>query len=308
MNASTSQPRRAALPRANGLVVAAIELVKQAGSGWINDNAFRFSASLAYYTVVSLAPLVVITVGVLGAIFGAGGRDQFLGQVQGLVGEEGAQAVRLVLDNARSASAGIVASMLGVIAFFAGYLGVFFELQAGLNNMWRLSPRPNLGVAATIRKLLLSFGMLAVFGFLLLVSLFVTAGLAALNQAMTSWQPELLVLWQLVNIAVSFAAFTFMFAFIFKYVPDVRIDWNDVWIGAASTALLFMIGKEMIGLYLGKSGIASSYGAAGSVVVLLLWVYYSALILFFGAEITKEFAERFGSKIRADETAVKADA
>lgn len=272
----------------------------EAWNDFTRHNAYRFAAALAFYTVISLSPLVLIVVSALGLLFGQdAAQQQFVGQIEQLVGHEGAQAVKLVLENAREQSSGIIAMVLGLVAFIMGYIAVFFELQAGLNTMWGLSPGPNLGIWATLRKFLVSFGMLAVFGFLLLVSLFVSSVLSALNEYLAAWQPNLVVLWHVLNVALSFAVALLLFAVIYKYIPDVRIAWRDVWVGASITAVLFMIGKVLIGIYLGRSGVASSYGAAGSVVVILLWVYYSSLILFFGAELTQVYANHFGSKIRA---------
>lgn len=274
-------------------------LGQEVWSDFTAHNAYRFAAALAFYTVASLSPLVVIAVSVLGLIFGReSAQQQFVGQVEQLIGQEGAHAVKMVLDNAQNQSTGVTALILGILAFVMGYMAVYFELQAGLNTMWGIFPGPNLGFWVTLRKFVLSFGMLAVFGFLMLVSLFASAVLAGLNQYLSSWQPGLVFFWQVLNIAISFVVALLLFALIFKYIPDVRIDWSDVWVGASITAVLFLVGKVLIGVYLGNSGVASSYGAAGSVVVVLLWVYYSALILFLGAELTQAYANHFGSKIR----------
>jgi len=279
----------------------AVLLFKEAGGDWLTHNAFRFGASLAYFTVISLAPLVVITVSVLGLIFGAEAANaQFVGQAEALLGEQGAEAIRLVLSNAQSQSQGILATVLGVVAFLVGYTAVFFELQAGLNTMWDVNPAPQLGLWGTVQKYFLSFAMLGMFGFLLLVSLLVSSGLHTVDDYLNNWQPGLIVLWQDLNLLVSLAVAALLFAFMFKYIPDVQIAWRDVWVGAAITALLFALGKVLIGLYLGNAGIASSYGAAGSLVVLLIWIYYSAAILFFGAALTRAFASRLSSKIKPD--------
>ncbi len=273
--------------------------VKDAGAAWYGHSAFRFGAALAYYTVVSLAPLVLITVAILGLIFGhEQAQAQFQQQIQQVVGEDAGKAFSLVLRNApKSQASGIVATVLGVIAFLGGYTGVFFELQSALNILWDIPPGPNQGFWASVRKMALSVGVMGVIGFLLLVSLAASAALSAVSDLFSPQDQGLLFLWRALNFLLSLGIVTVLFALVFKLLPDAHIAWGDVWIGALSTAVLFIVGKFAIGEYLGRSGVASSYGAAGSIIVLLLWVYYSALILFFGAELTRVYANRFGSKV-----------
>jgi membrane protein len=273
--------------------------LKDAAISWYNHNAFRFGASLAFYTVVSLAPLVLITVSILGLVYDQNSaRQQLEGQVHEMVGEQGGRAVSLVLRNAPQRHAtGIICTILGIIAFLGGFTGVFFELQSALNILWEIPPGPNQSFRASLKKMVFSLAVMGVIGFLLLVSLIVSAGLSAMDEYLNSWQPGFVLLWQAVNFLVTLAVITLLFALIFKYLPDAYIAWSDVWIGAFSTAVLFSIGRFAISEYLGHSGVASSYGAAGSIIVLLLWVYYSALILLFGAELTRVYANRFGAKV-----------
>lgn len=276
------------------------DLLKDAAVAWYAHNPFRYAAALAFYTVISLAPLVVVAVGVAGLVFGGAdaARDQLLAQLSDLVGDQGAAAVRIVLDNAQNQNAGIASTVIGVGAFLAAVVAVYFEIQAALNALWGIQPDPNQSLAKTLGKMFFSCGLIVVFGFLLLVSLVVSAALTAVDRSLMGWQPELVVLWQVINVLIGFGITLLLFALLFKYVPDADIAFRDVWVGAAATALLFTIGKVLIGLYLGQSGVASSYGAAGSIVVLLLWLYYSSLILFFGAELTQKYADRFGNRVR----------
>jgi membrane protein len=284
------------------------QLLKDAALGWWEHNAFRFGAALAYYSVVSLAPLMLLVVGVAQLVFGhAHARGHILGEIRSLIGPEGADAVQAVLENARQAESGIVPGILGAVALLIGVMAVVMELQSALNTVWGGTPGGNGEASGSTLKQARSLAVVLAVGFLLLTSLIVSAVLAALTEFLGSRQPGLTVLWHVLNVVLSFAVITLLFALMFKYLPDVRIAWNDLWPGAAVTALLFVVGKYAIGLYLGNSGIASAYGAAGSIVVVLVWVYYSALIFLFGAEITRAYARRFGSGIGKASGAVRAE-
>jgi membrane protein len=229
-------------------------------------------------------------------------------QVGGLVGSEGAGLIETMIQSAQQPGTGMVATILGVIGLLLGALGAFGQLQDALNTIWEVKPKPGGGVLAILRDRLLSLGMVLVVGFLLLVSLVVSAGLAAVGNFMAGLLPDSELLLQVLNFVLSFAVITVLFALMFKYLPDAKIAWGDVWIGAAITALLFTIGKVLIGLYLGNASVTSSYGAAGSLAVLLLWMYYSAQIFFLGAEFTQVYANRFGSRVVPAENAERVTA
>jgi membrane protein len=281
-----------------GLLMEAITSIQK-------HNAFRFAAALAFYTVVSLAPLVIVVVGVMGLFFGeTAARERLVQELGALVGSEGAAAVSLVLQNAQDQPTSIVATLVGIGAFFVALVGVYFELQAALNTTWGVAPKPDQSFLTTLRKMFLSFALMGVFGLLMLVSLAIGTVLSAVDQVLVNWQPELVLLWKTLNFLVSLGIALLVFALVFKFIPDVQISFSDVWVGAAITTVLFSVGRFLIGLYLGQSAVTSSYGAAGSIIVLLLWIYYTSLILFFGAELTRVYADRFGSKIRPAPDAV----
>jgi membrane protein len=269
-------------------------LFKRALAGWWNDNVPRLGASLAYYTLFALAPILVVAIGVAGLAFGADAvRGEVVGQIQGLVGRAGAEAVQAMLEGASKPRSNILATVIGTLTAFLGATGAFIELQTALNAIWRVQPRPGVSVRAFLAQRLISFGLVIGVGFLLLVSLLVSAALAAFNRYLGRIFPALTAVWEAGNVLVSLGVVTLLFAMVYKVLPDVRLRWRDVWIGSLVTAGFFSIGKQVIGLYLGTSTIASSYGAAGSVVVLLVWVYYSAQIVLLGAEFTRYYVERF---------------
>ena len=277
-------------------------MVKSAASAWIDDYAPSMGAALAYYTVFSIAPLLLIVIGIAGLVFGAdAARGAIFGQLQGMMGAEGAKAVEALLASANQTGKSVLATVVGFVVLLIGATTVFGELQDALDRIWRAPARDNAsGLWGLLRSRLLSFGMILGIGFLLMVSLVASAALTALGDwwapAFGGWE----LLAQAVNFAVSFAIVTAVFAMIYKIMPRVQIRWRDVWTGAAVTALLFTIGKSLIGLYIGKSGVASGYGAAGSLVVLLVWVYYSAQIFLMGAEFTWAYSHIFGSRKRVE--------
>jgi membrane protein len=279
-------------------------LLKNAAQEWSEDKASRLAAALSYYTIFSLAPLLVIVIAIAGLVFGQeAAQQELLAQIEGLVGEEGATAIQEMIAGASDTGDSILAAVIGFVLLLFGASGVFAQLQDAMNTMWEVKPKEGRGILAIVKDRILSFGMVLVIGFLLLVSLVLSAALAALSNFMAGLLPANEIIMQVISFAVSFAVISFLFALIFKYLPDAEVAWGDVWLGAIVTALLFTIGKELIGLYLGRSAVASTYGAAGSLVILLLWVYYSAQILFFGAEFTQVYANRFGSRIRPAEGA-----
>jgi len=277
-------------------------LIKGAVTAWIEDYAPSMGAALSYYTVFSLAPMLLIVISVAGLVFGAeAARGEIFGQLRGLMGTDAAKAVEDILTSVSKPTEGIAATLIGLVLLFIGATTVFGELQDALDRIWRAPARDKTGGWwGLIRARLLSFGMILGVGFLLIVSLVLSAVTAALGKwwsgAFGSWE----VLAQVVNLVVGYAFTTVGFALIYKIMPRVKIQWRDVWLGAAVTALLFTIGRFLIGLYIGKSGIASGFGAAGSLIIIFVWVYYSAQIFLLGAEFTWVYARTFGSMRELD--------
>ncbi len=275
----------------------ALALLRQAFTGWNDHNAPRLGASVSYYTLFSMAPLLIIAIGVAGLVFGEkAAQGQIQAQLAGLIGEQSSKAIEGVIQASRQTKAGILASVVAFVTLLLGATGVFVELKSALNDVWGAKPPPSAGVWGYVRTRLVSLAMVMAVGFLLMVSLVASAALAAIQGLFAGWMPGWdKLLWAL-NTLVSFAVITVLFALLLKYLPDTPVAWKDVWLGAALTAVLFNIGKTLIGLYLGKSSVASVYGAAGSLVVVIVWVYYAAQIFFFGAELTLAFAHRHGSR------------
>ncbi len=283
-----------------------IELLKNAGNEWVDDNASTLGAALAYYTIFSIAPLLVLAVSISGLAFGQkAAQGEITQQIEGMVGHQGAEAIQTMLQSANQPSAGAWATALGVVTLLIGASTVFGQLQFSLNTIWGVTTRPGRAVATIVRQRLLSFGMTLVIAFLLLVSLLLTAGLAAAQKFLSGYFPLLESAGMLITFLVSFVVITVLFALIFKLLPDVKIPWRLVWFGAAVTALLFSLGKQLIGLYLGRSAVASGYGAAGSLVIVLVWIYYSAQIFFFGAELTKVHARLSGAILEPSDHAMR---
>jgi membrane protein len=268
-----------------------------AASAWWADDCLRLGASIAYYTLFAIAPVLLMSIAIAGFVFGAEAvRGEIVGQIDHLIGREGAVAVQGLLEGASKRGAGVLATVIGAITFLFASTGAFLELQVALNTIWRVKPRPGGQLKAFVISRLESFGLVIGIGFLLLVSLTVSAALAALGTWLSSLSPENTTLWTIVNLLISTVVTTLLFAMLFKFLPDVKLKWNNVMTGAAVTAVLFNIGQLVIGWYLGQSSVASSYGAAGSVMVLLLWVYYSCQIVLFGAEFTRVWSARHGSR------------
>ncbi len=284
------------------------QVFKDAFQGFRDDKTTWYAAALSYYTVLSLAPLLLIAIAVAGTFFGEqAARGEIVEQVSNLIGTEGAQVIQTAIENADSPGGGsLVASVVSITVLLWGASRVFAQLQDALNTIWGVEKKPEKGVVMTFaRKRLLSFSMVLGIGFLLLVSLLVSALLNGLTKFMSGFLPGTDFLWMILNNAVSLGVITLLFAMIYKYLPDVRIAWGHVMVGALMTSLLFTLGKFAIGFYLGRSSFGSVYGAAGSLVVLLVWVYFSALIFFFGAEFTQAYTRRTGSAIVPDRHAVK---
>ena len=285
-------------------------VVKDTVAAWIDDYAPSMGAALSYYTVFSLAPMLLIVISVAGMVFGAeAARGEIFGQLRGLMGADAAKTVEDLLTSVSEPKEGIAATVIGLVLLLVGATSVFGELQDALDRIWRAPARDRSGgLLGLVRARLLSFGMILGVAFLLMVSLVAGAATAALGKwwsgAFGSWE----VLAQGVNIVLGFAVTTVGFAMIYKLMPRVKVQWRDVWLGAAVTALLFTIGRFLIGLYIGKSGIASGFGAAASLIVIFVWVYYSAQIFLLGAEFTWIYARTFGSKRDMPSTTMEAPA
>jgi membrane protein len=284
-------------------------IIKEAGQGWDRDGVSSLAASLAYYTLLSLAPLVVIAIAIAGFFFGEdAARDRIAVELGHVVGSQAALAIQEVVKRAQAPEAGIVSTVVGVVVLFVGASGVFGELQTSMDRVWNVKPKPGRGFLGMLKDRFLSFTMVLGVAFLLLVSTILTAALAAVGRYLGNALPGGEALWQLVNLVFSLATTALLFGLIFKIVPDIEIAWKDVWVGASVTSVLFTLGKFLIGFYLGKASVSSAYGAAGSLVVLVIWVYYSAQILLLGAEFTQAYAQHFGSRVKPSEDAMPADA
>lgn len=283
------------LPRSTSVVKAIWRLMRAAADGWFEHQASRTGAALAFYTVFSLAPVLTLSIAIAGFFFGdAAARGEIVDQIKGLIGQEGALAVQAALQNASKPGAGFIATVMSIGTLLIGASTALAELKSGLDQIWDVPPERRAGFWYFVRTRLLSFGLILALGFLLLVSLVISAALTALGRF---WGGEhvlsLLLSW--INFLFAFMLVAALFATIYKMLPSVRIAWRDVTIGSLVTALLFTAGKFAIGVYVGNSTVASTYGAAGSIIIILLWVYYSAQIMLFGAEFTRAFAYRYGS-------------
>jgi membrane protein len=278
-------------------------LLKDTFTDWNEDKAPRLAAALAYYTVFAIAPTLIIAIAVASLVF-EGAQEQIISQISALIGPQAGEAIQTLIENRQSDTSNIIATIVGIVTLIIAASGLFGQLQDALNTIWEVEPKPGQGILAILKQRFLSFTMVLGVGFLLLVSLVISAVLSAIGGALGGPPEEQTIVWQVINALVSFGVTTLLFALIFKVLPDVKVAWSDVWIGALATALLFSIGKFLISQYLATESTASSYGAAGALVLLLLWVYYSAQILFLGAEFTQVYAKAYGSKIEPAENAV----
>jgi membrane protein len=281
------------------------DLLKNTFTDWSEDKAPRLAAALAYYTVFAIAPILVIAIAVANMLGFSGAQDEIIGQVSGVVGQQAGEAIRTMVENrGQSNSTNILATLAGIVTLLVAATGLFGELQDSLNTIWEVQPKPNQGILATLKNRFFSFTVVLGVGFLLLVSLVISTVLSALGTTLFGPPESQTIIWKVVNFIVSFGVTTLLFALIFKMIPDVKIAWSDVWIGAVVTAALFTLGRFLIARYLATESTASSYGAAGALVLVLIWVYYSAQILFLGAEFTQVYAKTYGSKIQPAENAV----
>jgi membrane protein len=284
------------------------KILKDTFTEWGKDKVPRHGAALAYYTVLSLVPLLVVIIAIIGLIFGREvGQGYIVEQIAGLVGQQSAEAIKEMIQRASEPSTGIVATVLAGGTLLLGASAVFAQLQDSLNSIWGVEPKEGRGLWGLIRDRFLSVAALLGTGFLLLVSLVLSGALAAFGNWFGGWLPAPEIVLHLLEFLISLAVITGLFAMIFKVLPDARVAWSNVWIGAALTSLLFTIGKFAIGLYLGKTDVGSAYGAAGSLVIVLIWVYYSAQILLFGAEFTQVYANNVGAGIVPSDHAMVSD-
>ncbi|WP_188764725.1 YihY/virulence factor BrkB family protein [Emticicia aquatilis] len=277
-----------------------LRLIRNTFEGFMNDNAFKLSASLSYYTLFSLAPMILIFLSIVGFFYGQDAiRGQLYGQINGLIGKEAALQVQEMVQHAQLSGKTGFAGVVGVIMLFIGATGVFAEIQDSINLIWSLKAKPKNGIVKYLVNRFLSFSLIVSFGFLFIVSLLVNTLLDAFSQRLSVYFSETTVyIFTVINLGVIWIVMTVLFAIIFKVLPDGKVANKDALMGAGVTAMLFMVGKYVIGFYLGQSNISDIYGAAGSVVILLTWVYYSSMILYLGAEFTKVYAIEFGEGIK----------
>jgi membrane protein len=286
------------------------QFLKTTINEWSEAEPFQLAAALSYYTLFSLAPLLLIAIGVAGFVFGReAAQNQIVETLQGMIGEDSAKTVQeMIQASNEKPKTGMISTIIGFGALLFGAGGVVGQLQTSLNKMWEVTPKPGQGIWWFLRQRFFSFAMVLAIGFLLLVSLVVTAVLSSFTGMLRSLLGDATLIAHVVDILVSFGFVTLLFALIYKYVPDVEIEWRDVWVGAALTAILFTVGKYIIGLYIGTSGVSSTFGAAGSLITILVWVYYSSLIFFLGAEFTRVYATQYGSGVAPAENAQQMDA
>jgi membrane protein len=274
-------------------------MLKKTFEGWNQHEATRMGAALAFYSILSLDSLLILMIAIVALVYGErGAQGQIASQAQNIVGPQAVDALQKIMESARKPSSGGLAAALGLMTLLFGASAVFTELREDLNTMWEAKPQESTGLMAMIRDRIFAFAMILGAGFLLLISLLASAVLQVIEKYFSSLLPVSGTMLWWANFIGSFILIALLFALIFKYVPDVDIRWKDVWLGAFVTALLFTIGKLLIDLYLGKAGVGSAYGAAGSLVAVVVWIYYSAQIFLFGAEFTKVYAETAGSKMR----------
>ena len=282
-----------------------LSLFKDTFQSWQAHKAERLGAALAYYTIFSLAPLLIILIGITALALGQeNAQSQMVAQIQGLLGSDAAAFILSLVGNARRSGSGGAAALFGLGTLLVGALGLFLQLQTAINDIWDVKPDPRRGFRGAIRDRLVSLAIMLGVGFLLLVSLLVSTFLAAAGRYFTGLLPVSSVMLEAVNLVISLLFSTLLFAMLFKFLPDCPVDWSDVWHGAILTSLLFMLGKYLIAFYLGVTSVGSVYGTAGSLVALLVWVYYSAQLILFGAEFTHVYARKYRSGSDVTELAV----
>src|SRR5262249_9605392 len=276
-----------------GIVRTAWTVIKRSAMKWSEDDCIALGAALAYYTVFSLAPILVIAIAVASAVFGEeAAKGEIVGQIRGLVGEERAQAIQALIGSGSRQGTGSRATLIGLVVLLFGSTSAFSQLQAALNIVWDVPSQRRSGIWHLVRDRLLSFAAVLGTGFLLSVSLVLSAAAAALSRYGWGRFHDIAGVLETADLFGSMIVHTMLFAMIFKILPDADIEWRDVWVGAVATSVLFYVGKLVIGLYLGRSQVGAAYGAAGWIILVLAWVYYSAQIVLFGAEFTRAYAER----------------
>lgn len=281
-------------------------VIKEAGTGFIDDKVLKLSGSLAYLTIFSIGPLIIVVIFVADLVWGrAAIEGTIYGQLKGLLGSDASVQIQDIIKNAAVSNKGTLAAIIGIITLLFSSTAVFAEIQDSVNTIWNLKPKPKKGWLKMLMNRLLSFSVIVSLGFLLLVSLIINGLIEAMSRRLILMFPDIAVaVVYVINLAITFAVISFLFAIIFKVLPDAKIRWKDVMTGSMVTAVLFMLGKFAITFYIGSSNITTTYGAAGSLVILLLWVYYSSVILYFGAEFTKAYAAAYGGRIYPNHYAV----
>jgi membrane protein len=277
---------------------AILTLFRDAFKDWNEDKAARLGAALSYYTIFSIGPLLLIAISVAGLVFGQeAAQGQIINTIGGVVGPDAAKVIQDTIENTNKGSSNIIFTIIGIVTLLLGASGVFGQLKDALNTVWEVQPKPGAGLLAMLRQRFLTFTMVLGTGFLLMVSLVISAGLAALGQFLNSILPGGDIVGQVVNFIISLGIIALIFALLFKYLPDVKIAWKDVWLGAVVTAILFVAGQFALGYYLGSGSVGSAFGAAGALVIVLVWIYYSSQILFFGAEFTQVYTNKYGTRV-----------
>jgi membrane protein len=282
-------------------------VLKQTFSEWSTDKCPRLGAALSYYTVFSLAPVLILAIAVAGIFLGHdAAQGKIVDQLSGLLGADAARLVQAAVLKSSQHQAGVWATIVGLATLLVGATGVMVELQDALDTVWKVLPKPGGSVKRFVRARILALALVLTLGFLLLVSLVLSAGLEVFVHWAGSWLPKWVALGYILNYVVSIGVIALFFALLFKWLPDAKVAWKDVWFGALVTSVLFHVGKYLIALYIGRASVASTFGAAGSLAVLLVWIYYSSQILLLGAEMTRAYADRYGSRVVPDENAIPA--
>jgi membrane protein len=283
-----------------------LNILKAAFAGFMDDRALKFSASLAYYTIFSLAPMLLLMISLAGIFLGKdASQGKIFAEINGIVGNDAAKQIQDMIKHLEMSGKSTISVIIGVITLIIGATTVFGEIQESINIIWQVKPKPKKGWLKLVQDRLLSGSLIITLGFLLLVSLLINGALLALSDKLKTFLPDItIVVFNIINLGISFVVIAVLFAVIFKVLPDVKISWKDVRSGAIFTTVMFLIGRLVIGIYIEKSGTSSTYGAAGSLMIILLWVYYSAVILYFGAEFTRAYADFKGIQIEPAEFAV----
>jgi len=283
---------------------AIFELVRDTFKEWSEDKAPRLGAALAYYTIFSIGPLLVIIIAIASIVAkDADAKGQILSTISSTASPEAAEIIGQTIENANTGGANIIATVIGIVTLLLGASGVFGQLKDALNTIWEVKPKEGLGFMYTIKERFFSFTMVLGTGFLLLVSLVISAALSVVGEFLNSLTPGLQIIGQVLSFTVSLLVIAVIFMLLFRFLPDVKITWKDVWIGGLVTAILFIVGQIGLSIYLGSGAVGKSFGAAGSLVVVLVWIYYSTQILFLGAEFTQVYTNRYGSRVRPEKTA-----